>query len=193
MRVARCVLLLVCGWLVFSATAALARRAARNARQHKPSATTVVTPQKPATLGDFAWLAGRWEGQLVVPRSDKPFLAEQDWMAPKNGTMQGMFCLSSDQKTVLLEFFTLRETPDGLFFYFRHFSPELVPQEKEEAYRLKLAKSEAGRFQFDNTVQNALKDAVLTVVDNDHYISRGNLSGANGQPAVLEVLYHRVK
>jgi hypothetical protein len=105
----------------------------------------------------------------------------------------GMFRLSNDQKTILLEFFTIRETTDGIFFYFRHFSPELVPQEKEEAYRLKLTKFDAGRFQFDNTVQNALKDAILTVNDSDHYISHGDLMGADGKPRVIEAPYHRVQ
>ena len=184
-------LLFGCAWFAVSATAA--RRAARNSPQQKPNAIIVVAPQKLATLADFAWLTGRWEGPLRAPGSDKPPLAEQEWMAPKHDTMQGMFRLSTDQKTILLEFFTLRETPDGLFFYFRHFSPELVPQEKEEAYRLKLAKSEAGRFQFDNTVENTLKDVVLTLVDSDHYLLHGDLSGSDGKPAVIEVPYQRVK
>ena len=107
--------------------------------------------------------------------------------------MVGVFRLSTEQKTVLIELFTVRETPDGVFFFFRHFSPELVPQEKEEAYRLKLTKWDAARFQFDNTVQNQLKDAIITVVDSDHYTSRGDLTGADGKPAVIEVAYHRVK
>jgi hypothetical protein len=152
----------------------------------------VVTPeQKPATLADFSWLAGRWEGKLGP--AAQQLTAEQAWMAPKNGTMQGIFRLTSDQKTVILELFTIRETPEGIFFYFRHFSPELVPQEKDEAYRLKLATWDSARFQFDNTVQNQLKDAILTVTDADHYTSHGDLTDASGKPVVIEVAYHRVK
>jgi hypothetical protein len=159
-----------------------------------PNAIIPVMPQqKPATLPDFAWLAGRWEGKLPFPGSDKPLTAEQEWFAPSNGTMLGMFRLSSDQKTIIIELFTVRETPEGIFFYFRHFSPELVPQEKDEAYRLKLTKWDASRFQFDNTVENKLKDAILTVVDSDHYISHGDITGSGGKPTVIEVPYHRVK
>jgi hypothetical protein len=195
MRLARFLLLAVCGLLLFHSNAALARRiTASHPAAQKPSAVIVVTPdQKPATLADFAWLAGRWEGKFSFPGSDKPLTAEQQWFAPSNGTILGMFRLSSDQKTVIIELFTVRETPDGIFFYFRHFSPELVPQEKEEAYRLKLTKWDASRFQFDNTVQNNLKDAILTVVDSDHYISHGDITGSDGKPAVIEVAYHRVK
>lgn len=195
MRLARFFLLAVCGLLVLRSNAALARRltASHSARQ-KPSAIIFVTPeQKPATLADLAWLAGHWEGKLPFPGSDKPLTAEQEWFAPSNGTMLGMFRLTSDQKTVIIEFFTVREMPDGIFFYFRHFSPELVPRERDEAYRLKLTKWDAGHFQFDNTVHNDLKDAILTVVDSDHYTSHGDVTGADGKPAVIEVGYHRVK
>lgn len=195
MRLARFFPLSVCGLLVFHSSAALARRlSASHWPAQKPSAIIVVTPElKPATLADFAWLAGRWEGKLPFPGSDKPLIAEQQWFAPSNGTTLGMFRLSSDQKTVIIELFTVRETPAGIFFYFRHFSPDLVPQEKDEAYRLKLTKWDAGHFQFDNTVQNQLKDATLTVVDADHYVSHGDITGSDGKPAVIEVTYHRVK
>jgi hypothetical protein len=195
MRLARFSPLAVCGLLVFHSNAALARRlTASHSAAQKTAGIILVTPQqKPAALPDFAWLAGRWEGKLPFPGSDKPLTAEQEWFAPSNGTMLGMFRLSSDQKTVIIELFTVRETPEGIFFYFRHFSPELVPQEKEEAYRLKLTKWDASRFQFDNTVENKLKDAILTVVDSDHYISHGDITGSDGKPAVIEVAYHRVK
>jgi hypothetical protein len=195
MRRVRFLILSFCGLLLLHSNDASARRlAAAHSFAQKPSAIIVVTPeQKPATLADFAWLAGHWEGKLPFPGSDKPLTAEQQWFAPTNGTMLGMFRLSSEQKTILIELFTVRETPDGIFFYFRHFSPELVPQEKDEAYRLKLTKWDAGHFQFDNTVQNQLKDAILTAVDADHYISHGDIIGSDGKPAVIEVAYHRVK
>src|SRR5216684_4627018 len=151
--------------------------------------TQEATPssRRQATLVDFSWLAGRWEGQLG------PMTAEQDWMAPKNGTMQGFFRLTDPEKTIVIELFTLRETPEGVAMYFRHFSTELKPWEEKEAYHLILAKSEGGAFRFDNPVVNELKDAILTRVDNDTYISRGDITGADGKPQAIEVAYHRVK
>jgi len=139
------------------------------------------------TLGDFSWLAGRWEGQLG------PMTAEQDWMAPKNGTMQGFFRLTDAEKTIVIELFTLRETPEGVAMYFRHFSTELKPWEEKEAYHLILAKSEGGAFRFDNPVVNQLKDAILTHRDADTYISHGDITDADGKSKAIEVTYHRVK
>ena len=153
----------------------------------RQSQTASPAPQKAAKLEDFSWLAGRWQGNLG------PLTAEQEWMAPRNGTMQGFFRLTDSEKTVVIELFTIRETPNGIEFYFRHFSPELKPWEEKEAYHLMLAKSDAGVFRFDNSFVNQIKDAILTRVDNDTYISHGDITDADGKPKSIEVTYHRVK
>jgi hypothetical protein len=155
--------------------------AARKSQSASPS------PQKAVTLDDFSWLAGRWEGHLG------PMTAEQQWMAPRNGTIQGFFRLTDAEKTIVIEVFTIRETPAGIEFYFRHFSPELKPWEEKEAFHLNLTKSEGGVFRFDNPVVNQLKDAILTRVDGDTYISHGDITDADGKPKSIEVTYHRVK
>jgi hypothetical protein len=152
-----------------------------------PPQTTSPSPQRAAKLDDFSWLAGRWEGKLG------PLTAEQEWMAPRNGTMQGFFRLTDNEKTIVIELFTIRETPTGIDFYFRHFSPELKPLEEKEAYHLTLSKSEGGVFRFDNPVVNQLKDAILTRVDNDTYISHGDITDPDGKPKSIEITYHRVK
>jgi hypothetical protein len=151
--------------------------------------TQEAAPSSPhrATLADFLWLAGRWEGKLG------PMTAEQQWMAPRNGTMLGFFRLTDNEKTIVIELFTLREIPDGVVFYFRHFSPELKPWEEAEAYRLNLTKSDATTFRFDSPVVNQLKDAILTHPDSDTYISHGDITDADGKPKAIEVTYHRVK
>jgi len=59
----------------------------------RQSQATSPLPQKAATLEDFSWLAGRWEGHLG------PMTAEQQWMTPRNGTMQGFFRLTDSEKT----------------------------------------------------------------------------------------------
>ena len=57
------------------------------------AAIIIVTPEaNKSTLEEFSWLAGRWEGHLG------PMTAEQQWMAPKNGTMQGFFRLTDAEK-----------------------------------------------------------------------------------------------
>jgi hypothetical protein len=157
-------------------------------KENAHAAIIIVTPEaNKSTLEDFSWLAGHWEGHLG------PMTVEQQWMAPRNGTMQGFFRLTDAEKTIVIELFTIRETPGGIEFYFRHFSPELKPWEEKEAYHLNLTKSEGGVFRFDNSVVNQLKDAILTRVDGDTYISHGDITDADGKPKAIEVTYHRVK
>ena len=196
MRYRRLCLLSACGFLTFHSSVALAghRFWAGVSKVQREAAVIVATPQqKSATLADFAWLAGRWEGKLGAPGSDKQMTAEQEWMAPKNGTMQGFFRLTDNEKTIVIELFTIRETASGIVFYFRHFSPELKPLEEAEAYHLNLTKSDGNVFRFDNPVVNQLKDAILTHNTDDSYTSHGDLTGADGKPAVIEVTYHRLK
>jgi hypothetical protein len=161
-------------------------QAAQRETAHAAIVTVTSETSKPA-LEDFSWLAGRWEGKLG------PMTAEQQWMAPRNGTMQGFFRLTDSEKTIVIELFTIREMPGGIEFYFRHFSPELKPWEEKEAYHLNLTKWESGIFRFENPVVNQLKDAILTRVDGDTYISRGDITDADGKPKAIEVTYHRVK
>lgn len=196
MHPSRFYLLSACCFLAFHSSVALAdhRFAAGASKTQREAAVIVVTPQeKPATLADFAWLAGRWEGKLGAPGSDKQMSAEQEWMAPKNGTMQGFFRLTDNEKTIVIELFTIRETASGIVFYFRHFSPELKPLEETEAYHLNLTKSNGNTFRFDNPVVNQLKDAILTHDADDSYTSHGDITGADGKPASIQVSYHRVK
>jgi len=157
-------------------------------RETAHAAIITVTPEnsKPA-LEDFSWLAGRWEGKLG------PMTAEQQWMAPKNGTMQASSASPTPRKPSSSSFSPFAKTPGGIEFYFRHFSPELKPWEEKEAYHLNLTKAEGGVFRFDNPVVNQVKDAILTRVDGDIYISHGDITDADGKPKAIEVTYHRVK
>ncbi len=176
--------ILLAGFSIFAV------HARSHAAQREPThaAIITVTPEtRKPVLEDFSWLAGRWEGHLG------PMTAEQQWMAPKNGTMQGFFRLTDTEKTIVIELFTIRESQSGIEFYFRHFSPELKPWEEKEAYHLNLTKSEGGVFRFDNPVVNQLKDAILTRVDGETYISHGDITDADGKAKAIEVTYHRVK
>ncbi len=195
MRLSRFFLLSTCGFLAFYSGVALARhRTTSTSYAQREKAIIVVTPeQKAATLADFAWLAGRWEGKLGAPGAEKQLTAEQQWMPPKNRTMQGFFRLTDNEKTFVIELFTMRETAAGIVFYFRHFSPELKPWEETEAYHLNLTKWDANTFRFDNPVVNELKDAILTHHADDTYTSHGDATGADGKPMVIEVPYQRVK
>jgi len=62
-----------------------------------------TAPPPKAALADFAWLAGRWQG------SWGPRVAQQVWTAPKAGVMMGTFQLVENDKTLVLELFTVVE------------------------------------------------------------------------------------
>ncbi|MFZ3217483.1 MAG: DUF6265 family protein [Candidatus Acidiferrales bacterium] len=144
-------------------------------------------PQTAPTLklSDFAWLEGRWRGDWG------PRVAEQVWMAPKAGVMVGDFRLTESDKILVIEFFTLVEKPGGVNFYFRHFTPELVPWEKSDATVLNLASADAKNFDFENPANGMPKRAIFTRVDADTYTSRSEIVPANGEPQIIEITYHR--
>lgn len=153
-----------------------------------PQAPAAAAKQAPApTLADFAWLEGRWRGDWG------PRVAEQDWMAPKAGMMTGLFRLVEGDKTLVLEMFTLVEKPDGINFYFRHFTPELVPWEKADATMLNLVSADAKRIEFENPVNGQPKRAILLRVDADTYTARSEIIPEQGDTQVIEITYHRVK
>jgi uncharacterized protein DUF6265 len=172
-----------------------AQSAAQTAAKETSKAPT-PDPQAPAsaakdapapTLADFAWLDGQWKGQWG------PRVAEQDWMAPKAGMMTGVFRLVEGDKTLVLEMFTLVEKPDGINFYFRHFTPELVPWEKADATVLNLVSVDAKKIEFENPVNGQPKRAILLRVDMDTYTARSEIAPEQGDKQVIEITYHRVK
>ncbi len=148
---------------------------------------TVSSPASSPTLADFAWLEGRWRGEWG------PRVAEQVWMAPKAGTMAGLFRLVENDKMLVIELFTLVEKPDEIDFYFRHFTPSLLPWEKSDSTLLKLASLDAKKADFENPVNGMPKRAILTRVDPDTYVARSEIIPDQGDAQVIEITYHRQK
>jgi hypothetical protein len=136
-------------------------------------------------LSDFAWLEGRWRGDWG------PRVAEQVWMAPKAGMVLGDFRLIENDKVLVVEFFTLVEKPGGINFYFRHFTPELVPWEKSDATLLKLTTADPKKSAFENPANGKPKRVVFTKVDADTYTWRSEIIPENGDPQIVEITYHR--
>ena len=174
-------------------SAAKAQQATGSGTQ-SASATTEVSHPTPApataskpALADLAWLEGRWRGDWG------PRVAEQSWFAPKAGVMTGLFRLIEGDKTLVLELFTLVEKPEGIDFFFRHFTPELVPWEKSGATVLNLASLDEKKVDFENAVNGQPKRAILIRVDADTYTARSEIIPETGDPQVIEITYHRQK
>ncbi|MBZ5693873.1 MAG: DUF6265 family protein [Acidobacteriia bacterium] len=155
--------------------------------QAPPDATKPAAPvQAPnTTLADFAWLAGRWQGAWG------PRIAQQVWTAPKAGVMLGAFQLAENDKTLVLELFTLVEDTDGIKLHLRHFTPALAAWEKAGPAVLKLASTDPKTITFENAVDGQPKRAAFTRIDADTYVSRSEIVPEKGDPQVTEITYHR--
>ena len=137
------------------------------------------------TLSDFAWLEGRWRGDWG------PRVAEQVWIAPKAGMMLGDFRLIENDKVLVVELFTLVEKNGGINFYFRHFTPELVPWEKSDATLLKLTTAEPKKSEFENPTNGKPKRVAFSKIDADTYTWRSEIIPEIGDPQIVEITYHR--
>ena len=151
---------------------------------------TATQPANPSNisapaLSDFAWLEGRWRGEWG------PRIAEQIWLSPKAGAMEGMFRVVEADKTLVLELFTLVQKTDGISFYIRHFTPALAPWEKSDATVLDLSKSENKNFTFENAVNGMPKVAAFTQLDANTYVSRSEIVPETGDSQVIEITYKR--
>ncbi|MGH9692379.1 MAG: DUF6265 family protein [Candidatus Acidiferrales bacterium] len=140
-----------------------------------------------ATLADFTWLEGRWEGAWG------PRMAEQVWMPARAGQMLGVFRVVGNNKTLVIELFSLRQTPDGIELLLRHFTPSLVPWEKSGPAILKLARIDPKRAVFENDEGGSPKRSIFTRIDPDTFSSRSEIVPDASNEQVTEIVYHRQK
>ncbi|MGD0545991.1 MAG: DUF6265 family protein [Candidatus Acidiferrales bacterium] len=137
------------------------------------------------SLADFSWLEGAWRGEWG------PRTAEQVWLAPKAGETLGIFRLVENEKTLVIELFTLVQNSNGIDFYLRHFTPQLIPWEKSDATLLHLASHGDTRFEFENPANGMPKRAILTRLDADTFVARSEIIPESGEIQVVEITYHR--
>ena len=143
-------------------------------------------PAAKAKIAEFAWMTGRWVGELGTNK------LEQIFSSPEKGLIMGMFRLYDGDKTILLEFVSIRETPEGLEMRFRHFGPTLDDWEKGEALLLKLVKHTAEDSVWENPVSGRPKRSILQRRGKDAFFARSELLGDNKNPAgTIEVLWQR--
>jgi len=144
------------------------------------------TAQHPK-LDQFSWLEGQWRGEWGSR------IAEQSWLEPKAGEIAGLFRVIEREKTLVLELFSFVEKPDGIQFYLRHLTPELLPWEKSDATMLNLESVDATKATFVNPVNGEPKRLIFTRLDPDTYTQRSEIEPAEGEPQVIEITFHRQK
>jgi hypothetical protein len=158
-----------------------------SAPQHAITSANPSAQANRPSLADFSWLEGTWRGEWG------PRTAEQVWLAPQAGVALGIFRLVENDKTLVVELFTLVENSSGIDFYLRHFTPQLIPWEKSEATLLHLASHSDTKFEFENPANGMPKRAILTRQDADTFVARSEIIPESGEIQVVEIIYHRQK
>jgi uncharacterized protein DUF6265 len=139
-----------------------------------------------ASLADFAWLEGKWQGNWG------PRLAEEVWIGPRAGEMAGLFRVAENDKTLVLELYSLVATPDGIELRLRHFTPSLVAWEPSVTV-LQLASVSAIEAVFRNAGPGQPSVNTLIRIDPDTYVSRTEITSGSDNRQVTEIRFQRVK
>jgi hypothetical protein len=80
------------------------------------------------TIGDAAWLAGRWVGEGLGGS------VEENWSPPQGGQMIGHFALLRDGRPIFYEIMLLEEHEGGLRMRVKHFNPDFVGWEEKDGW-----------------------------------------------------------
>lgn len=112
-------------------------------------------------------------------------------MGARGGEMPGLFRVAENDKTLVLELYSLLSTPDGIELRLRHFTPALAPWESSTTV-LRLARLDANEAVFENTAEGQPSRSMLIRVDGNTYISRTEISADSSNKQVTEIRFHRV-
>lgn len=144
-----------------------------------------ATQSQPSQLSDLGWLAGRWIGKWG------PRTAEQVWTTPQAGLMLGAFRLFEDDRTLVVELFTLEQKPDGVELRFRHFTPDLAPWEKNKAAHLTLQSFDSKKWVFLNAGDGQPRRSILIWVDANTYTLRSEIASGSSPLRIVDITFHR--
>jgi hypothetical protein len=168
----------------------LAQDAARSAEPSDFPAAPIDAPQtpatnvKPASLADLGWLQGQWTGEWG------PRTAIQIWTAPRAGMMLGTLQIVENNKTSDVEFFMIRQTARGVEYRVLHFTSSLNPWAPA---RLSLSSTDSRRFVFQNPLDSAPQEIVLTRTDPDTYTNEWKILHGADDSLTNEITFHRQK
>lgn len=143
-------------------------------------------PCSKVTLADFAWFAGHWIADENGSHID------EYWSAPMGGVLPGMIRAGNAEKTSFLEFFTVRETPDGIDLSVRHFSADLTPMEKDKAlvFRLKCLSREA--ITFENIGEGQPRTLLMERPGPDTFRARNEVVMKDGTVRKIDITFTRI-
>lgn len=129
------------------------------------------------SIEDLAFFAGSWHGELFGGKAD------ETWMAPRDGTMIGVFRLTWDDGRKLYELLIIEEVEGEVKMVFRHFGAgmELWEREIERPNRFALVEQgenfavfdapdrsqEPARFRFERDPETDKLTVTVTSLDDE--------------------------
>jgi hypothetical protein len=150
-----------------------------------PAVQKPLDPATKSALDQFSWLVGHWQGQWG------PRIAQQVWMPSHAGVMVGTFQLSDNNKTLVIELFTIASTPHGIELRVRHFTPALTPWERSGPSRLYLQSSDPASIVFESADSGRPTRWLMKRADEDTFVARFEIVTEKGDQQVAEIVYHR--
>lgn len=137
-------------------------------------------------ITDIAWMSGEWTGMLKDSTVAEEIISE-----PEAGLIMGMFRLTKNNKTNVLEFYTIKEVDGQIQFHFRHFDVELNSWEKDRAIFMKLTKITPTEIVFENQVNNSPKKTTITKINDNEMRSIAEIITKSGETKYIDVTMRR--
>lgn len=136
-------------------------------------------------ITELSWLTGHWTADLPEGHVD------QYWTSQGPEGYVGMSRLANSEKTLVLEFFTLSETPTGIEMRVRQFDMAMTLADKDQPVILRLKSLSKDTVVFENPFNNQPKRSTLRRVAPDSFRTRTEIVGPDKKTQVIEVTLKR--
>ncbi len=164
----------------------LALSAALFAQTVTGAAKNAATASSTAKVADLHFLGGHWEGHVDKTR------IEQTCSISDPTVMVCMFQLIGEKGTQMIEFYTLRDTPDGVEERIRFYSPDLKA-DAGDGVTMNLVSSSPTTLVFENPTGTYPKRSTLTHATDDQFHSHIELIDGQGKSSTIDADWKKTK
>lgn len=112
-------------------------------------------------------------------------------MPPRYGEMVGVFQLSEENHTLVIELYAIVATPRGIELRVRHFTPGLTPWEKAGPAVLNLKNIDPKSILFENADNGQPKHWLMKRTGPDAFLTQFEIVPQPGEQQVAEITFHR--
>jgi hypothetical protein len=164
----------------------LALSAALLAQTATGAAKNAATSASSTKVADLHFLGGHWEGHVDKTR------IEQTCSISDPTVMVCMFQLMGEKGTQMIEFYTLRDTPDGVEERIRFYSPDLKA-DSGDGVTMNLVSSSPTTLVFENPTGTYPKRSTLTHTTDDQFHSHIELIDGQGKSSTIDADWKKTK